>query len=110
MTNDNPIDWDAVIDRLKAGWRKKAFGYTEQATGGVCLVGAVAYVHQTGSCEEAEWLVKESPAPTVVHEHFPERSWDYAGADAVEMFNDHPDTTLDDVILVCEKARGSSWA
>jgi len=37
----------------------------------------------------------------LIREHFPERSPHWPSATC---FNDHPDTTLDDVILVLEKA------
>ncbi|MDE2472794.1 MAG: hypothetical protein KGL35_29745, partial [Bradyrhizobium sp.] len=67
---------------------------------GVCLVGAVEGVHgwtlsMTDVCGAVNPIVREL---------FPERA-DGSWFNPVFNFNDHPDTTADDVILVLEKAR-----
>ena len=45
------------------------------------------------------------PFARVIRERFPERVRNCSGSrQAIEVFNDHPDTTLDDVVLVLGQA------
>lgn len=96
------VDWDAVIHELKKpnGWIKDSLGFPEDPDGPVCLLGAFARV--SSRSEGLTTLNK------VIGEQFPERLPQPTGwYSVVPTFNDHPDTTLDDVILCCEKARAA---
>jgi hypothetical protein len=105
------IDINAVIDELQKGWRKGDYG--DVGGGGpVCLRGACARVagltHSDDLGDFGETQVDPIFAEPI-REHVPERveiaAFSKSGVPWVPAFNDHPDTTLDDVILVCEKAR-----
>jgi hypothetical protein len=107
MTN---IDFDAVIAELRNGWRKGGM-YGED--GSACLIGAIDRVlsrkqeNSTRSALTCFQAASEIVLP-VIREQFPERIGRYAVPNnPTARFNDHPDTTLDDVILVCEKARAA---
>jgi hypothetical protein len=105
-TSNHGIDWDAVITELQKpnGWRQGSMGEWRQPDDAVCLWGAICRTVQS-----VDWTFQSAVTP-IIREHFPERiGWKHSSW-AVPEFNDHHDTTLDDVILVCEKARGSSWA
>lgn len=104
------IDWDAVIGELSKpdGWVKGDLGYPNCAEGPVCLRGALMRV-----CGQQEYLSGVSTEAdgrldAIIREQFPERTGDEEWFSAVAPFNDHEKTTLNDVILVCEKARGAS--
>lgn len=101
------IDMDAVIAELRKpdGWRKEGFGEWDESSGSVCLLGAVRRVSGVEHLIDAWKVDREADGllTPIVEAHFPER---LLGTELdVTSFNDHPDTTLDDVILVCEKAR-----
>lgn len=89
----------------RAGWTKDAF--TDES-GRHCLQGALYEAHGTCAVDDQQVgrpvtgelardlrLVNE-----VIRDQFPER----AGGVGASRFNDHPQTTVDDVIAVLEKA------
>jgi hypothetical protein len=88
-----------------AGWTKGTF--TDEG-GRHCLQGALYEAHQvqapqkddvgTPLCRPLADDVRL--VNSVIEEQYPERF----GAVGVSRFNDHPETTLDDVIRVLEKA------
>lgn len=80
----------AIEVLAERGWTK---GTLEDANG-VCIIGA---------CLHAYRFFELSPIRDVVEEQYPERV-KRPGFSPVAAFNDHPDTTLEDVILVLEKA------
>jgi hypothetical protein len=105
------IDFDAVIAELRSkGWHKGGM-YGED--GSACLIGAIDRVlaRQMGrhssalACFQA---ASETVLP-VIREQFPDRLEPYRNSptNGAARFNDHRETTLDDVILVCEKARAA---
>src|SRR4051794_21517307 len=107
----NSIDFDAVIAELRKGWRKGGM-YGED--GSACLVGAIDRVlsrKQEGSTRSSSacFVVAGKTILPVIREQFPDRLKPYRNSptNSTARFNDHPDTTLDDVILVCEKARAA---
>jgi hypothetical protein len=95
-----------AIDVLAArGWTKGAF---TDLSGRHCLQGALYEAH--GVCPLRRGSVV-GPLPSalaadvrlvndVVEANYPERF----GGVGVSRFNDHPETTVDDVVLVLEKA------
>lgn len=104
-------DWDNVITELRKphGWVKGTLGSWSWPDGGVCLVGAIRRVlffnpagYYVGGMRNAQGVMER-----IVREQFPERVR-HMGGTVTPRFNDHPDTTLDDVILVCEKARANA--
>jgi hypothetical protein len=99
------IDMDAVIAELQKpdGWCKNDYGPFALSEGAVCLIGAMARVAGDFPAS-VEWRVNygEIPLLKIMHEQFPERM---SECSHVADFNDDPATTLDDVLLVCEKAR-----
>lgn len=70
---------EAIRVLSRAGWTKDAF---TDASGRHCIQGALYEVY------------------VVIETQFPERT----GGVGVSRFNDHPDTTVDDVVQVMEKA------
>lgn len=116
MTTPTP-DWDAVIDELNTkGWIKSQ---RRGPNGEACVLRACQQV-TLGNLDEIHYnsdAVRASAASLgpIIREQFPERHSAYVASDdpsgtmsATWRFNDHPDTTKDDVILVCEKARAAS--
>ena len=123
------VDWDEVIERIKAGWCKRHYHLTRQPDGQelVCLLGAGwRTLGYTGKTVYDEDLGREVPIirtpsgtdPVIGHqlgpiiiEMFRDRVQEYLDDPrhtmprVVSIFNDHPDTSRDDVIAVCEKAR-----
>lgn len=106
-----------VIDVLQSGWGKKS--YYNEDTQSYCVLGAIASAYggltRYPMASAAYWTMS-SETVQVVHDskeflaiakviqnNYPERvnldDFDVA------VFNDHRDTNIDDVILVCEKAR-----
>jgi hypothetical protein len=96
---------EAIGVLTRVGWTKNAF--TDHA-GRHCLQGALYDAHQIGPVGEhpvwrpvtAELGADVRLVNEVIQDQFPER----AGGIGASRFNDHPDTTLEDVILVMEKA------
>lgn len=110
MTTPTP-DWDAVIDELNTNWCKGSLGLPHAQNGPVCLRGAVMRV--TGLTQgDVVRVIEETYLDPILVEQFPDRAvvLNTPGVEPVWVprFNDHEDTTLDDVILVCEKARAAS--
>jgi hypothetical protein len=100
------VDWDAVIATLRAGWQQGSYGAYESESGAVCLRGAICRV----SGIDVGYLNQEVERPlldSILVEQFPDRLTS-RGHPWIPGFNDHKDTTLDDVILLCEKARAKS--
>jgi hypothetical protein len=104
------IDMDAVIAELRKGWCKGSEGVNNalDPTAEVCLLGAVARVLQLDDPQTVYGLASDFPFGRIVMEHFSDRLptappklkwW------TVTDFNDNRATTVDDVILVVEKAR-----
>ena len=96
---------EAIRVLSRAGWAKDAF---TDASGRHCIQGALyeAYglcpfdgrqiaLPLTSAMADDVRLVNE-----VISAQFPERT----GGVGVSRFNDHPDTTMDDVVSVMEKA------
>lgn len=88
------IDMDAVIAELRKGWIKGK-AYSDE---GACLMGACRRVNFWWSMHEVR---------SVVLDQFGDRTGYDDDLDPIAEFNDHGDTTLDDVILVLEKARAA---
>ena len=88
-----------------AGWAKQTF--TDQA-GRHCLQGALFEAHgvhateteRLGKAVRGVLAADVALVNEVIRDQFPERF----GAVGVSRFNDHPETTEADVILVMEKA------
>ncbi len=89
----------------RSGWTKNAF--TDES-GRHCLQGALYEAHgicavdggQVGRPVDGELAGDVGLVNEVIREQFPER---FGGVGA-SRFNDHPHTTVDDVIAVMEKA------
>lgn len=101
------IDMDAVIAELQKsdGWLQGNIGASEWPNGAVCLRGAIVRVAATTDLtfrQVVEW--QNRTVEKVVREQFADRV-PTGGGTVIPYFNDHPDTTLNDVILVLEKAR-----
>lgn len=94
------MNWDGAIDHVRRGWIK---GYYFGEDGGVCLVGGLSAASQR-DVASVERDLEDSVLPAIIREQFPARA-EGIGTDLIESFNDHEDTTVDDVILVLEKAR-----
>jgi hypothetical protein len=86
----------------RAAQRLKKYGWTQGTYGGVagpnCLLGALSQL-------QADALIVSGLAE-VIQEQYPDRALINvpAGFGVVVDFNDHPDTTLDDILLVLDKA------
>lgn len=97
--------WDAIDILRRGGWTKNTF--TDEG-GRHCLQGALHEAHGLRPFDERHvgLPVSEELASDVrlvnevIHAQFPER----AGGVGVSRFNDHPSTTVDDVVRVMEKA------
>ncbi len=96
---------EAIRVLSRAGWTKDAF---TDASGRHCIQGALYETHGlcpfdgrqvalplTRAMADDVRLVNE-----VIQDQFPERT----GGVGVSRFNDHPETSLDDVVRVMEKA------
>lgn len=89
----------------RRGWTKDAF--TDE-TGRHCLQGALYEAHGvdcSGDTQRGRPLSEQLAADLrvvneVISEQYPERR----GGVGVSRFNDHPETTIDDVVTVLEKA------
>lgn len=103
------LDLDAVIDELRKpdGWQKGMCGRFYEPDGSVCLLGAVARVLGLTSADDPYVLAADLPLVPVIREHFSDRVAFSSNTDVIEDFNDRNETTLGDVILVCEKARAN---
>ncbi len=96
---------EAIDVLARGGWTKEAF--TDEA-GRHCLQGALYEAHglravgdgQVGRPVSGELANDVRLVNQVIWDQFPER----AGAVGISRFNDHPETTVDDVIRVMEKA------
>lgn len=96
---------EAIGILARTGWTKETF--TDES-GRHCLQGALSEAHglPTGSATCTGMAVSGGLAADlrlvnhVIEEQYPER----VGGVGVSRFNDHPDTTLDDVVRVLEKA------
>lgn len=93
---------DAIEVLRTKGWTKG--NYSE--SGKHCAIGALAVAMNEGSNLDifSYGLVEKSPLAIqvgkIAKEQFPDRT----SKGYVTVFNDHEDTTLDDVIMVFEKA------
>lgn len=91
------MSFDAIAERLKQrGWKKGSRG---NALGPNCLMGANVYLPQGQTVSS----FRAGILPVII-EQFPERK-DEDGYYSVVAFNDHADTTLDDVLMVLDKAQ-----
>ena len=90
----------AAIEVLAArGWTKGAFA---DDSGRHCLQGAL---YESHGCQPAAALTRELRDDVrVVNEVIEAEYPDRYGAVGISRFNDHEDTTLDDVVRVLEKA------
>ncbi len=95
---------EAIRVLSRAGWAKDAF--TDES-GRHCLQGALYEAHGIGAVDDqvgrpvdGELAGDVRLVNEVIREQFPER---FGGVGA-SRFNDHPHTTVDDVIAVMEKA------
>jgi hypothetical protein len=93
-----------ALKRLQKGYTKGSWA-TQNADGGmsVCMEGAIY-----GYCTQPATQVQKD-AISVVHkilsERHPDRSIDkYSGDVVIPMFNDHPDTTEDEVLEIVKLA------
>ena len=93
MSADVNPEREALRVLAERGWCK---GRLESSDGRRCLVGAAA-AGVVG--HQIDWMEVLGNIRAVAQEQFPERR-----AVGVVDFNDHPDTTLEDVIAVLEKA------
>lgn len=88
-----------AIERLQQGGWWRGFGSGSSGGGKYCYLTALGW-ESVDELEEAR-----DRAEKIIREQFPERCVEGAGSVfTVTDFNDHPDTTLDDVLLVLEKA------
>jgi hypothetical protein len=108
--------FEKAIEVLNAGWTK---GIRENKDGEFCALGALGMASW-----QDPWLFDVSGEGDVhllaeiVLENFRDRvpdrfqlshrSWWDGGMSIVALFNNHPDTTKEDVIAVFEKARAKS--
>ena len=96
---------DAIQVLVRSGWSKESF--TDQ-DGRHCMQGALYAIHG-----QAPWSERYTPRAVrgelatdirlinhIIEEQYPERH----GGVGISRFNDHPDTTIDDVVRVMEKA------
>lgn len=96
---------EAIEVLARSGWAKNAF---RDEAGRHCLQGALYEAHglEAPGAEHAHRPVNAAFSTDirllnrVIEEQYPDR----VGAVGVSRFNDHPDTTLDDVVTVLEKA------
>ena len=95
---------EAIQVLARTGWTKDTFS---DETGRHCLQGALYEAHGLEAASERAWRPVQGDFADdvrllnrVIEEQYPERM----GAVGVSRFNDHPETTLDDVVLVLEKA------
>ena len=96
---------EAIRVIARAGWTKDAFA---DEAGRHCLQGALYEAHglhpfddrQVGVPVRGELASDLRLVNEVVAAQFPDR----AGPIGVSRFNDHPDTTVDEVLRVLEKA------
>ena len=85
---------EAIKVLRRDGWKKYSLGSPGRP---VCLTGALRQHTSAMTLGGPVWDRIDS----LIREHFPERI--SVRAYSMAPFNDHPDTTLDDVILVLEK-------
>ena len=96
---------EAIRVLSRAGWTQDAF--TDEA-GRHCLQGALYEAYGQRPFDARQRNVRLSPEMAddvrlvneVIEAQYPERT----GGVGVSRFNDHPDTTLEDVVKVMEKA------
>lgn len=96
---------EAIAVLARSGWTKGTFRDEESR---LCLQGALYEVHGLmPACERpmlgplSDELARDvALVNRVLEEQYPERF----GAVGVSRFNDHPDTTLDDILRVLDKA------
>lgn len=103
------MNWDDVIDRLRHGWTK---GTLMNAQGEVCLIGAMREIelfNRWSSFDHAKVQRHVAVLAPHIREHFPDRDVrKISDWSACVDFNNHPLTTLDEVIAMCEKARADA--
>jgi hypothetical protein len=101
---------EQIYDVLNtSGWCQ---GFTRKSTGEHCIMGAVGVLENS----LLQLLAGTSPSPvyeefvascaSVIHEQYPDRIGNSSvipAVSAIVLFNDHPDTTFDDVRVVLEK-------
>jgi hypothetical protein len=99
------LERDAIVKLSEKGWIKGV----SRSSKGVCLMGAVFdALEQRGV---SVWIDEIAPNLTkVIEEQFPDRlpGIGYESAHPVPYFNDHPDTVIEDVVLVLEKSANLS--
>jgi hypothetical protein len=98
---------DKVLDKIKEiGWHQGNYVNSDEDGNliGVCMIGAFrkAELYEWSNWEFANPAFY-MPVEEVIKEQFPDRLI-YSGMEGIPAFNDHEDTTLDDVLLVLEKA------
>lgn len=103
------IERKAIEVLAERGWGKGA--YLEPHTGNVCGLGAIAIAVGMNDCDINRGTLFNPPAEFDAHrkhlddiatEQFPDRIG--TGWFGFFGFNDHPDTNIEDVLLVLEKA------
>jgi hypothetical protein len=96
---------EAIRVLSRAGWTKDTF--TDEA-GRHCLQGALYEVHDVRPFDDrnlgrpvaGDLAADVKLVNQVIREQFPERT----GGVGISRFNDHPDTSVEEVVLVLEKA------
>jgi len=92
---------ERVRNRLDGGrhwFQGGPVGLTEAGCGGVCLLLAL------DQDDDHAYVVQTQLISHVIDEQFPDRNDRDGYSTPIPFFNDHPDTTWDDVDLVLHKA------
>lgn len=96
-------DIDKVIDYInEKGWHK---GDLVGKDGSVCIIGAIQHCGHFNELADELDVLDERIQPAV-EKLFPDRFKPGRLLHPVAKFNDHPDTTREDVMLVLKHAKG----
>ena len=94
--------YDAAADLLvERGWIK---GQAEDNEGHLCMIGAMMHALNGALSRAGMYWSQQLDIPTrIIAEQFPDRTRT-TSLSPTSHFNDHPDTTLEDVLLVLDKS------
>jgi hypothetical protein len=108
---------DQVIETIKnVGWHQGSYyNFDEDNTIiGVCIIGAIRHTAARHNVSPSLFMHKPmAMIRSIINEQYPDRMDPEMAV--VPAFNDHKDTTIEDVIAVLEKAsieldeKGDSW-